>query len=169
MKIRESGRSVGICESPVGILTVICTDKGVKAIEFPKEEAEQPVRGESLQADAMLDWTIRELQEYFAGKREDFTVPCDMKGTEFQKRVWNALKEIPYGKTCSYKEIAEKAGSPRAYRAVGMANHCNPIPIIVPCHRVVGADGKLTGYAGGLERKKTLLGLERRQEAAQDK
>ena len=101
-----------------------------------------------------------ELLEYLAGARRDFDLPLAPQGTPFQQRVWAALREIPYGQTRSYRELAQAAGSPRGYRAVGMANHRNPIPILIPCHRVVGADGSLTGYAGGLELKRKLLELE---------
>ena len=101
-----------------------------------------------------------ELLEYLAGARRDFDLALAPQGTPFQQRVWAALREIPYGQTRSYRELAQAAGSPRGYRAVGMANHRNPIPILIPCHRVVGADGSLTGYAGGLELKRKLLELE---------
>ena len=101
-----------------------------------------------------------ELLEYLAGARRDFDLPLAPQGTPFQQRVWAALREIPYGQTRSYRELALAAGSPWGYRAVGMANHRNPIPILIPCHRVVGADGSLTGYAGGLELKRKLLELE---------
>ena len=98
--------------------------------------------------------------EYFEAKRKYFELPLKPKGTPFQQAVWNALSQIPYGKTKSYREIAEMTGSPKACRAVGMANHCNPIMIIIPCHRVIGANGALTGYAYGVEMKKQLLLLE---------
>ena len=101
-----------------------------------------------------------ELLEYLAGARRDFDLPLAPQGTPFQQRVWAALREIPYGQTRSYGDIARQIGRPKAFRAVGMANHENPIPIFIPCHRVVGSDGSLTGYAGGLELKKALLGLE---------
>lgn len=103
-----------------------------------------------------------QLDEYFTGKRKEFDLPLAAKGTLFQKKVWNALCTIPYGETRSYKDIAIQIGNAKACRAVGMANHNNPIGIIVPCHRVVGADGKLVGYAGGLDRKQLLLELERK-------
>ena len=99
--------------------------------------------------------------EYFKGKRKSFNLPLTMRGTDFQMKVWNALKKIPYGKTAGYGEIAVKIGNPKACRAVGMANNRNPIAIIVPCHRVIGRDGSLTGYGGGLELKKLLLELEK--------
>jgi methylated-DNA-[protein]-cysteine S-methyltransferase len=101
-----------------------------------------------------------QLEEYFSGKRKKFSLPLDMRGTEFQMDVWRALQNIPYGETRSYKEIAEQVNRPKAVRAVGMANHRNPISIIVPCHRVIGRDGSLTGYGGGLPLKRYLLELE---------
>lgn len=102
-----------------------------------------------------------QLREYFAGKREKFDLPLAPVGTPFQQRVWNALMEIPYGQTRSYGEIARTVGNPKASRAVGMANNRNPVAIVIPCHRVIGSNGKLTGYAGGLELKDALLHLER--------
>jgi methylated-DNA-[protein]-cysteine S-methyltransferase len=104
---------------------------------------------------------IRQLEAYFAGQLRDFDVPLAPKGTEFQQRVWSALREIPYGETWSYGELARRLGNPNASRAVGLANGRNPISVIVPCHRVIGSTGKLIGYGGGLDRKKILLDLER--------
>ena len=101
-----------------------------------------------------------QLEEYFAGKRKTFDLPLAPKGTEFQQKVWSALQDIPYGQTVSYGDIAHAVGRPKACRAVGQANHVNPISIIVPCHRVMGADGSLTGYAGGVDKKMALLTLE---------
>jgi len=103
----------------------------------------------------------KELNEYFAGKRTEFTVPLHLVGTDFQKKVWSELLKIPYGETISYKQLAERTGDPNASRAVANANGMNKIALIVPCHRVIGANGKLTGYAGGLERKEFLLSLEK--------
>ena len=105
----------------------------------------------------------RELNEYFAGQREEFSVTLDMRGTEFQKSVWDELREIPFGETRSYGHIAQKIGRPAASRAVGAANGQNPIPIIVPCHRVIGSSGKLTGFGGGLHNKALLLELEKKE------
>jgi methylated-DNA-[protein]-cysteine S-methyltransferase len=104
--------------------------------------------------------TARQLGEYFAGRRRDFDLPLRLHGTEFQQRVWDMLKEIPYGATWSYGELAKRLDNPNASRAVGLANGRNPISILVPCHRVIGADGSLTGYGGGLERKQWLLAHE---------
>ena len=136
---------IGIAEEAVAI-----TDIVFKTIDCPVEETE------------LIRETKRQLDEYFAGKRKDFDVPTRLNGTEFQKRVWLALRDIPYGKTASYKDIAAAVGCPKGYRAVGMANNRNPISIIYPCHRVVGSDGSLTGYGGGLDVKAKLLELERR-------
>lgn len=108
----------------------------------------------------ILNETEKQLNEYFCGKRKKFDVPINPKGTEFQKQVWNELLKIPYGQTVTYKQIAQKIEKPNAARAVGMANHNNPIAIIVPCHRVVGSNSKLVGYAFGLEKKQFLLDLE---------
>ena len=99
--------------------------------------------------------------EYFAGKRQNFSLPLELEGTEFQKKVWQALQKIPYGQTKTYGQIAKEIGKKKAVRAVGNANHNNPIAIIIPCHRVIGANGKLTGYHGGLEKKEFLLTLEK--------
>lgn len=104
----------------------------------------------------------RQLTEYFAGKRQSFDLPIQLKGTEFQRKVWEALQTIPYGETRSYGEIAKQVGSPKAGRAVGGANHNNPVMIIVPCHRVIGANGSLTGFGGGLDMKAFLLALEQK-------
>lgn len=110
----------------------------------------------------LLKKTALQIKEYFGGKRKKFTIPLAMHGTEFQMAVWQALQNIPYGETCSYKDIAVQTGRPKAVRAVGMANHRNPVSIIVPCHRVIGSNGKLVGYGGGLPLKKYLLDLERK-------
>jgi O-6-methylguanine DNA methyltransferase len=112
------------------------------------------------ESDVALRPVRRELDLYFAGKLKDFTVPLDLHGTDFQLRCWRGLLEIPYGKTCSYADLAKKVGSPKGFRAVGMANHDNPIPIIVPCHRVITSNRKLGGYGGGLDVKEKLLRLE---------
>ena len=109
---------------------------------------------------AMTSQACAQLQEYFAGKRTTFDLPLAASGTTFQQQVWQALLTIPYGKTCSYGDIARAIGNPKGVRAVGLANGKNPLAIVVPCHRVIGADGKLTGYAGGLNRKQQLLALE---------
>lgn len=144
-----------LIDSPVGLLTLRAEDGALTAILFGDERTGLPG------SDQILDQAEAELKEYFAGERKEFTVPVRLTGTEFQKKVWAALEEIPYGGTATYGEIAARIGSPKACRAVGTANHHNPVPIIVPCHRVIGAGGSLTGYGGGLEVKAYLLTLER--------
>ena len=141
-------------DSPIGTLGLCAREGHLVRIVFGGVQATDYI-------DNVLLETKRQLEEYFAGERREFDVPVDMEGTVFQKKVWRALIEIPYGEVRSYSEIAEKIGSPKAVRAVGMANHVNPIPVIVPCHRVVGKNGSLTGYAGGLEMKKWLLEMEK--------
>lgn len=143
--------------SLMGNLTLVADEEGLKEIRFGWEIKE----GEKEENHPLLQFAKKELEEYFQGKRKDFSVPLKPDGTVFQKKVWKALTEIPYGETRTYGEIAAAVGNEKASRAVGMANHCNPIPIIIPCHRVIGKNGKLTGYAGGLEKKTVLLELER--------
>lgn len=144
-----------LIDSPVGLLTLRAEDGALTAILFGDQRTGLPG------SDQILDQAEAELKEYFAGERKEFTVSVRLTGTEFQKKVWAALEEIPYGGTATYGEIAARIGSPKACRAVGTANHHNPVPIIVPCHRVIGAGGSLTGYGGGLEVKAYLLTLER--------
>ena len=151
--------SRAVYKSPVGELLIVCTETALLSLGVRKEQES----AEDKENNPVVQQTIKELEEYFAGNRKVFTVPLDLRGTEFQKKVWEALREIPYGETRSYKEIAEKIGNPKASRSVGMANHRNPIGIVVPCHRVVGANGKLTGYAGGIPMKQALLELEKRE------
>lgn len=149
-------------ESPIGQLTVIASDRGLVAIEWGSGEmlkkSRKSVHYES--APSKCAAYVQQLREYFAGERKEFTFPLDLRGTDFQKRCWQALLEIPYGKTVSYADIANAVGSPKAFRAVGMANHHNPIPIVVPCHRVIASSGGLCGYGGGLSIKEKLLRLE---------
>ena len=124
-------------------------------------EINQPIKEDIIQKDTpLLKETEKQLLEYLEGKRKLFDVPLNPKGTKFMKEVWTALQEIPYGETKTYGEIAKKVGNPKAARAIGMANHRNPIPIIIPCHRVIGSNGKLVGYALGMEKKEFLLMLE---------
>lgn len=145
-----------VAQSPVGDLTLTEENGALTGLYFGRRSLE----GEE-GLTALLERASRQLEEYFAGKRKQFDLPLSLRGTEFQRQVWAALGDIPYGETRSYGQIAQAVGRPKAVRAVGMANHRNPISIIVPCHRVVGADGSLTGYGGGLENKKFLLALER--------
>ncbi len=150
-------------DSFVGPLTVVSDESAVTAIHFGDVVPNGTAFAEPTDSawPEVLRQAARELTEFFAGTRRTFTVPLAPVGTPFQQQVWRALQNIPYGATCSYRDIACAVGRPAACRAVGMANHCNPIPIIIPCHRVVGADGRLTGYAGGLAIKSRLLQLER--------
>lgn len=141
--------------TPVGWLTLTANHSGLTGVGFSKV-------GESYGRSAILDQSIRELDEYFAGERMEFSVSLVLTGTPFQKMVWDALRKIPYGAIPSYSDIADEIGRPSAVRAVGLANNKNPIPIFIPCHRVIGRDGSLTGYAGGLEIKRKLLDLELR-------
>jgi len=150
--------------SPVGVLTLIASDKGLAAVLWENDAPERVRVKASDRGDKhpVIVAAKAQLKEYFAGKRERFDVPLDMQGTEFQKKVWRQLLNIPFGETRSYGELARKLGNTNASRAVGAANGKNPLSIIVPCHRVIGASGKLTGFAGGLEAKAHLLGLEAR-------
>jgi methylated-DNA-[protein]-cysteine S-methyltransferase len=151
-----------IIESPVGQLKLVASDKGLVAILW-ENDSPRRVRLSELVANEqqpVLVETERQLGEYFAGKRKTFSIALDMRGTRFQKNVWEALLAIPFGETRSYGQLAKQLGNPRATRAVGAANGRNPVSIIVPCHRVIGSSGKLTGFAGGLETKAHLLSLE---------
>jgi methylated-DNA-[protein]-cysteine S-methyltransferase len=141
--------------SPIGKIKIEYTERGICRLVFA-DDAE----GEGLRAGEMESRIILQLDEYFQKKRQVFELPLDLQGTEFQKRTWNELLKIPFGKTLSYKELSLKLGDLKAIRAVGAANGANPVSIIVPCHRVIGSDGSLTGYAGGLWRKKWLLDFE---------
>lgn len=139
-------------ETPIGPLSLQADESAVSAMRFGAGGAQD--------ASPLLDAAEAQLREYFAGARRTFDLPLAPHGTAFQQRVWTALRAIPYGETRTYGELAAAIGSPNASRAVGMANHRNPIPIIIPCHRVICANGTLTGYAGGLEIKRKLLALE---------
>lgn len=157
--------------SPVGPLTLVSEDGGLVGLYMDRQRyAPAPdTLGEAADGGSpVLTEAASQLQDYFAGKRTTFELPLAPAGTPFQRRVWAALREIPYGETISYGQLAERIGKPSAARAVGLANGKNPIGIIVPCHRVVGADGSLTGYGGGLERKEHLLAFEREIRQAQD-
>jgi len=151
-------------DSPIGRLRVHGDDRDVTALFLDGSRRVRSVAGgggalEDPSAGA-LPAALRQLEEYFRGSRRTFTVPLKPRGTPFQERVWRALLQIPYGATCSYGQLARRLHNPGAARAVGLANNRNPIPILVPCHRVIGADGSLIGYGGGLERKRWLLALE---------
>jgi methylated-DNA-[protein]-cysteine S-methyltransferase len=146
-----------IMNTRLGPVNVASTPKGLASIQFGPGLPAQGIPDESANREI-----LQQLEEYFQGTRVRFDVPLDIEGTEFQMAVWRELQRIPYGETCSYGEIAARIGNPRAARAVGMANHENPIAVVIPCHRVVGRDGSLTGYAGGLHLKEELLSLEQR-------
>lgn len=154
-------------ESPLGILTLVGSDNGLAAVSWENDALEH-MRVQPLSEDRtyplLLD-TETQLREYFLGKRTTFSLPLDFVGTEFQISVWQALLTIPYGETRSYGHIAKQLGNAKAMRAVGAANGKNPIPIIAPCHRVIGANNQLTGFTGGLERKAYLLDLESKQKS----
>jgi methylated-DNA-[protein]-cysteine S-methyltransferase len=152
-------------DSPVGKLTLVAGDKGLTAILWENDDPKRVPLGPLTERSdyPILLETARQLGAYFAGTLKTFTVPLDFQGTVFQKRVWNALLTIPFGETRSYGAIARQIGKPSAVRAVGAANGRNPISIVAPCHRVVGAKGELTGFAGGLAAKARLLEMERGQ------
>ena len=151
-------------DSPVGRLTLVaCNQEKLTAIHWEKDNAEAGkmtnMTGDD--HDPVLLKTERQLKDYFEGKRQIFSIELDFGGTEFQNKVWNALLTIPFGETRSYGDIARQIGNPKSVRAVGAANGKNPVPIVVPCHRVIGASGKLVGFGGGLENKTLLLELEK--------
>jgi len=148
-------RYYGYYNSPIGVLEIITSDYAIISAMFVDELKETIVESK------ILIQAINQFDEYFKGTRKDFDIKCEVKGTEFQEKVWEALVEIPYGVTLSYKQLAIAIGNEKAARAVGKANSKNIISIIIPCHRVIGSDKSLTGYAGGLNRKQWLLEHER--------
>ena len=143
---------------PIGRLVIVQDNNGICQIVLPNREIKVNA---TEKLTPVIERTINQLEEYFQGERKSFDVPLSLKGTDFQLMVWRELMKIPYGHTVCYSELAEKIRNPKAQRAVGMANNRNPVPIIVPCHRVVGKNGSLTGYAGGIEVKAKLLELEK--------
>jgi methylated-DNA-[protein]-cysteine S-methyltransferase len=151
-------------DSPVGPLTIVASDAGVRAVLWPTDNPKRVPLGDVERRDdhPVLSSAVEQLGEYFDGHRQDFDLPLDPTGTEFQQSAWTALRTIPFGTTVSYGEQAEQMGDKRKARAVGAANGRNPISIIVPCHRVVGSNGSLTGFAGGIDTKDWLLTHERR-------
>lgn len=151
-----------IITSPVGRLELVARGDGLAAILWENDDPKRVRLGERSENPdhPVLLETERQLGEYFAGVRTDFTVPLDLAGTQFQKTVWQALLTIPFGETRTYADIARQIGHPTAYRAMGAANGRNPVSIIVPCHRAIGSDGQLHGFAGGLDAKRYLLALE---------
>jgi methylated-DNA-[protein]-cysteine S-methyltransferase len=151
------------CESPIGKLLLVGSERGLAQIWF-EGQTHKAALGDNCHEDSSeLRDAVRQLRAYFAGELETFDVHLAPEGTPFQQKVWNELLKIPYGETISYGELARRIGNPNASRAVGLANGTNPIPIIIPCHRVIGSNGKLTGYGGGLPIKEKLLALEKRQ------
>ena len=146
-------------ESPLGRLLLAGDDAGLCLLHMDQDDPHPPAEGWQ-PAGTQLDEVCRQLDQYFAGRRQRFELRLAARGTPFQQAVWNALRAIPYGHTCSYAELARLIERPKAVRAVGVANGANPIAVIVPCHRVIGSDGSLTGFAGGLSRKALLLQLE---------
>jgi methylated-DNA-[protein]-cysteine S-methyltransferase len=151
-------------DSPAGKLKLVANDKGLVAVLWAKEKPNRVPLGEveNRETHPLLVEAERQIAEYFARKRRSFSVPIEMQGTSFQKQVWDAMLAIPFGETTTYGELAQRLGRPQAARAVGAASGKNPLSIIVPCHRVVGSTGKLTGFAGGLDAKTLLLELEGR-------
>lgn len=145
-------------DSPLGKLLIAMNDRGVVAIHFPQEN---PTRNPDWQHKNLQCAAAEQLRAYFDGTLKTFDLSLAPEGTPFQLKVWEELQKIPYGKTISYKTLAQRLGNPKAVRAVGAANGKNPLPIVIPCHRVIGSDGSLTGYAGGLSIKKSLLDFER--------
>lgn len=160
MPIEQIGFSRRTYEAPFGVLTVVGSDRGIRFVMFNNDAHPKPL--EQLQiSDTEIHDTVNvaisQLEEYFDGSRRSFDLPLDLRGTEFQVEAWNALADIPYGQTASYGQQAASIGRPKAVRAIGGANGRNPVAIVLPCHRIVGADGSLTGFGGGIEVKKWLL------------
>ncbi|CAB4636581.1 MAG: methylated-DNA--[protein]-cysteine S-methyltransferase [Actinobacteria bacterium] len=160
--------SRGTLQAPFGLLTVVASHRGVRYITFeedahPKSYVDMDVRDDS--EHPVVASALMQLREYLAGDRTSFDLPLDLQGTEFQVDAWNALAKIPFGSTVSYAQQAASIGRPKATRAIGSANGRNPVVIVLPCHRVVGADGSLTGFGGGLHVKSWLLDLEKQKSA----
>ncbi len=154
-------RTYTVMDSPVGPLLLVGSPAGLAEIRFtPEGRIPAPEPGWTHDPEAFKD-VVAQLRDYFAGERQEFSLTLDPHGTPFQREVWAALQTIPYGVTITYGELARRIGKPNAVRAVGAANGQNPLPIVIPCHRVIGSDGSLTGYGGGLPIKRALLDLER--------
>lgn len=153
---KENNKAFYKYDLTMGEITIACDAEGITLIS---NWDEPNLEGENKQTP-LLDEAAKQLEEYFKGERREFQLPLNPQGTAFQKQVWQALCQIPYGETRSYKDIAEMIGNPKACRAVGGANNKNPIMIVIPCHRVIGANGKLVGYGGGLNIKEYLLNIE---------
>jgi len=148
-------------DTPLGKMTLVADDDALLYALFESKDKLRPPEGTVEGSNPVLAQAEEELAAYFAGRLRDFAVPCNPAGTQFQQEVWQALRRIPYGKTKSYAEIAVEIGRPQACRAVGQANNKNPLALFVPCHRVIGADGRLVGYASGTDKKEALLRLEK--------
>jgi methylated-DNA-[protein]-cysteine S-methyltransferase len=160
MPIEEIGFSRRMYKAPFGVLTVVGSDLGIRYVLFSNDAHPKPLERLHISDTDIHDSVnnaITQLDEYFVGSRRDFELPLDLQGTEFQVAAWNALADIPYGRTASYGQQAASIGRPKAVRAIGGANGRNPVAIVLPCHRIVGADGSLTGFGGGIEVKKWLL------------
>jgi methylated-DNA-[protein]-cysteine S-methyltransferase len=149
-----------VIASPLGPLTLVATDEALTGVQFNERTGPGTPGDTSPPAHPVLDLAARQLEEYFAGERKAFSIPLAVEGTPFQRAVWSRLEQIPFGEQRSYAWLASAVGDSNACRAVGAANGRNPLAIVVPCHRVVGGDGSLTGYAGGLDRKRWLLAHE---------
>jgi methylated-DNA-[protein]-cysteine S-methyltransferase len=147
-------------QSPVGNLLILGNDRSILEIRFPKGQTDHGIDKVWVCGGEVVEACASQLEEYFLAKRQKFDLPVSFSGTAFQQEVWSALQQIPFGKTVSYSHIANRIGRPKAVRAVGAANGANPIPIVIPCHRVIGANGNLTGFGGGLPNKELLLELE---------
>jgi methylated-DNA-[protein]-cysteine S-methyltransferase len=158
-----SAMSYTTMKSPIGPLTLVGDAGGLRLVHFATGRRPWSPHRDWIEDRAAFKEVIRQLEAYFEGKLQDFDLPLVLDGTEFQLLVWRNLQKIPYGETISYGQLARRIGSPDAARAVGLANGSNPIPIIIPCHRVIGSNGDLTGFGGGLPVKKKLLALESRQ------
>ena len=154
-------------DSPIGVLTLIASEEGLTHVLFEGQEPGDvglPDDLPEVDDDPSLEAAATQLGEYFDGDRKEFDVPLDLRGTDFQRDAWQALARVPYGETRSYGEQADSIGRPGAFRSVGAANGQNPIPVILPCHRIIGANGSLTGFGGGLGVKRQLLDLEQAQQ-----
>ena len=165
MKVRSNGNATRVIATPIGKLTLVASAKGLCEINFGSDNRTGTTFHSTFQSSVAkrhLDATERQLREYFGGKREKFSLKLDLSGTAFQQSAWRALATIPYGQTISYSQQAKRIRKPLAVRAVGSANGKNPVAIVLPCHRVISADGSLGGYAGGLSIKRKLLALESR-------
>ncbi len=162
-KTMQQATCYAVMESPIGRLSILADVHGIQEIRFPNNTSTLPAEGSA--SNKFIVQAIDQLNTYFDGNLKKFDLPLSLKGTDFQKDVWGQLQRVGYGATASYKDIASAIGNPKASRAVGMANNKNKIPIVIPCHRIIGSDGSLTGFAGGLDVKRWLLAHENRQSA----